>query len=409
MTYFHVALTRTDIKKPELKADLDTDGLEVQFLAPYRQGRSITVNGVAIPSNKIERLKVFRSEKPIAEGIELVKQADRNSTTIVLGGPSYKHRAIHAAADVTDDFIKGPPGSVVELETPAAIGEFARGDRRSVFLVRGRNDEAAEAMTTFLNALDLKVVGWEEAVAATGSVNPHISDVLDAGFRMAGAAVVLLTGDDLANLHPALLGDGEAKEPPTPQPRPNVIFEAGMAWQGARERTLLVEIGRLRGLSDLDGVHVIRFDGSADKRHALKGRLKLIGLELNEADSRWLSAGRFDVTLPDVEPNSEHKGPERTKVVEPEAALTGIPVRWVVLARLASLHRQQFTTGSILALDIEGIAQQACVESSIVRETLSDLLLEGLVEGFAESYGQTAIDGACRITADGLRTLRQAN
>jgi hypothetical protein len=61
---------------------------------------------------------------------------------------------------------------------------------------------------------------------------------------------------------------------------------------------------------------------------------------------------------------------------------------------------------SILALDVAGIAEQATVELEIVKGLLSELLDEGLVEGFAETFEQTALDGACRITAQGLRRLR---
>ena len=43
------------------------------------------------------------------------------------------------------------------------------------------------------------------------------------------AAVALFTGDDMANLRPDLLKEGEKPEELTPQPRPNVLLEAGIA------------------------------------------------------------------------------------------------------------------------------------------------------------------------------------
>ena len=43
------------------------------------------------------------------------------------------------------------------------------------------------------------------------------------------AAVALFTGDDMANLRPDLLKEREKPEELTPQPRPNVLLEAGIA------------------------------------------------------------------------------------------------------------------------------------------------------------------------------------
>ncbi len=69
--------------------------------------------------------------------------------------------------------------------------------------------------------------------------------------------VALFTGDDEAHLRAALLGPDEEQETLTPQPRPNVLFEAGMAFGLHPDRVVLVEVGRLRGLSDLTGRHVV--------------------------------------------------------------------------------------------------------------------------------------------------------
>ena len=83
------------------------------------------------------------------------------------------------------------------------------------------------------------------------------------------------------------------------QARPNVIFEAGMAWQRSRERTLIVTYGGLGTFSDLNGVdRVRRFDGSAESRHAVVARLKAMGVPVRDDGGGWLSAGRFPPALP---------------------------------------------------------------------------------------------------------------
>jgi predicted nucleotide-binding protein len=410
---YHVRLSVRGQKSylnDEVKVDLDEATLERQFLRPYREGSSITVNERTVSAGDVGRLRISYSDGSSADLIALLQEADRSSTVqhIGVGGrPSYKWRAAAKARDVTDEFIQGPPGTLTQQDATPAPSRIT--DPRSVFLINGRWHDAVEAMREFLGALDLKVIEWEQAVQATGKASPYIGEVLDAGFAMAHAAVVLMTPDDVACLHPQLLPSGSEPEPLTGQPRPNVIFEAGMAWQQFRDRTLLVEFGHLRGFSDLDGVHTVRLDGSPQSRRAVASRLKTIECAVDDSGDRWLSAGRFPPSL--SQPTAAEMGFEVTEVemrgtVEPADALRGIPLRWVLLARLAAMHREQASSAHVLDLDVAGVAAQAGVEVTAVQAVLAELISEGLVEGFAESFGHTAIDGACRITGAGLRRLR---
>jgi predicted nucleotide-binding protein len=393
----------------EVKVDLDEATLERQFLRPYREGSSITVNGRTVSSGDVERLRISYSDGSSADLIALLQEADRSSTVRTIGGPSYKWRTAAKATDVTDEFIQGPPGTGTLTQQDGTVAPSYTTDPRSVFLIQGRWHDAIEAMREFLGALDLKVIEWEQAVQATGKASPYIGEVLDAGFAMAHAAVVLMTPDDVACLHPQLVPSSSEPEPMTGQPRPNVIFEAGMAWQQFRDRTLLVELGHLRGFSDLDGVHTVRLDGSPQSRRAVASRLKSIGCAIDDSGDRWLSAGQFPPSLP--QPTAAELGFEVIKVemrgtVEPTDALRGIPLRWILLTRLAAMHREQAHSDHVLDLDVAGIAAEAGVEVTAVQAVLAELISEGLVEGFAESFGHTATEGACRITGAGLRRLR---
>jgi predicted nucleotide-binding protein len=409
---YHVRLTVRGQKSrlnDEVKVDLDEATLERQFLRPYREGGSITVNGRTVASGDIERLRISYSDGSSADLIALLQEADRSSTIQTIGGPGYKWRAAAKAKDVTDEFIQGPPGMGTHTQQDGTLAPSDTADPRSVFLVQGRWHDAVEAMREFLGALDLKVIEWEQAVQATGKASPYIGDVLDAGFAMAHAAVVLMTPDDVACLHPQLVPSSSQPEPLTGQPRPNVIFEAGMAWQQFRDRTLLVEFGDLRGFSDLAGVHTVRLDGSPQSRRTVASRLRTIGCAVDDSGDRWLSAGQFPPSL--SPPTAAELGFEVTEVeirgtVEPADALKGIPLRWILLARLAAMYREQASSAHVLDLDVVGIAAQAGVEVTAVQAVLAELISEGLVEGFAESFGHTATDGACRITGAGLRRLR---
>ncbi|MBL8223562.1 MAG: nucleotide-binding protein, partial [Bryobacterales bacterium] len=78
------------------------------------------------------------------------------------------------------------------------------------------------------------------------------------------------------------------------QPRPNVILEAGMALATDEARTILVSTGALRGMSDLDGRHVVRLNNSAERRNDLAQRLKIAGCDPDTNGTDWLSVGNFE-------------------------------------------------------------------------------------------------------------------
>ena len=81
-------------------------------------------------------------------------------------------------------------------------------------------------------------------------------------------------------------------------------------------------------------------------------------------------------------------------------------LRRTVLEHLRDINRQQAAQNEILTLDLDAVATASDTSVEDVRQVLSDLITEGLVEGFAVPYSQTATDGACRITAAGLAELR---
>ena len=103
-------------------------------------------------------------------------------------------------------------------------------DNKKVFIVHGRNEKAREAIFTFLRAVGLEPIEWLEAIKLTGKASPYIGEVLDAAFSHACAIIVIFTGDDLARLGTSFTEKGKSDEPLTPQARPNVIFESGLAF-----------------------------------------------------------------------------------------------------------------------------------------------------------------------------------
>lgn len=162
---------------------------------------------------------------------------------------------------------------------------------RDVFVIHGRNEPARAALFTFLRSIGLKPIEWSQAIAMTGTASPYIGEVLDAAFSAAQAIVVLETPDDIAYLHPSLTYPDDPECEAQPQPRPNVLFEAGMAMGRDPRRTVIVELGKIRVFSDIHGRHVVRLDNSVTKRQDLAARLESAGCAVDLSGRDWHNAG----------------------------------------------------------------------------------------------------------------------
>jgi len=174
-----------------------------------------------------------------------------------------------------------------ELEVP---------DKRKIFVVHGRNEELRQSMFRFLRALGLDPIEWRQAIAATGKTNPYIGQILDAGFRLAYSAVVILTGDDEAKLRGQFLRDDDPayEKQLMPQARPNVLFEAGMAMGKYPERTVLVQVGQLREWTDIKGRHITHLDNTLEKRGELVTKLQTAGCNIDNNRQDWMKEGDFE-------------------------------------------------------------------------------------------------------------------
>jgi predicted nucleotide-binding protein len=172
-------------------------------------------------------------------------------------------------------------------------------DSRKVFVVYGRNKQAMREMFAFLKMLNLSPAPWEEAVLATGRNAPYIGETIDRLLQQAQAVVVLLTGDDEAQLRsefaPYRASDDELLL--LPQPRANVLFEAGMVLSHDRlaSRTILVEIGQVRICRNLEGRHRIKLSNKMEDRWALIHSLQKAGCAVKiPGDERLRNIGDFN-------------------------------------------------------------------------------------------------------------------
>ena len=178
-------------------------------------------------------------------------------------------------------------------------------DIKRVFVVYGRNLKARKAMFRFLEALGLQPLKWDDVANETAKTmergNPGILDILDHAFAMAQAVVVLFTADEVARLRKRYRDEShpEHENERAFQPRPNVLFEAGLALGRHPSRTLIVQVSSkpLREISDLGGLHILKVDGSRRTRKALANRLEAIGCSVERERDDWLEKGDFESAI----------------------------------------------------------------------------------------------------------------
>jgi predicted nucleotide-binding protein len=179
-----------------------------------------------------------------------------------------------------------------------------------VFVVHGRNEKLRHSVFSFLRAVGLKPIEWRKARSLTKKPNPYVGEILEAAFHHATAIVVVLSPDDEARLAPQFLkpSDPAYEKTLTPQARPNVLFEAGMALGKNMDSTVIVQVGDTRPFSDVAGRHILRLDNSVASRQEFVQRLADAGCNVDALGDDWHTEGDFEVTAP---PTKRHRRRKR--------------------------------------------------------------------------------------------------
>lgn len=179
--------------------------------------------------------------------------------------------------------------------TGKAGKKAAKKPPNQVFVVHGRDRQAKDAMFAFLRAVGVKPIEWNSALAMSKKAAPYIGEILEAAFANARAIDVLLTPDDLVQLRPDLVTstDKPYERTLTGQARPNVLFEAGMAFATHPGRTLLVQVGNVKEFSDVGGRHVVHMTSDYAKRQELATKLTNAGCDVDTSGSDWVTVGDF--------------------------------------------------------------------------------------------------------------------
>lgn len=198
-----------------------------------------------------------------------------------------------------------PSSPMVRVDDSApAVRRTAKGKKRlktakskdnTVFVVHGRNEPLRKSMFDFLRALGLNPREWSQALLMAKGANPWTLEVIDAAMAKAQAVVVLFSPDDEAKLKDEFCGKNEKRTEGKlkGEPRPNVIFEAGMALGRHPDKTLLLQVGEVRGFTDILGKHIPRLTNDLAKRNDIANRLAKIGCKVDTKGDDWRTTGDF--------------------------------------------------------------------------------------------------------------------
>jgi predicted nucleotide-binding protein len=251
-------------------------------------GRGMTLNkliqSTGIPEEEFDSADIYLLQQKYIEGTMGGKQGSRWVTGH--GIEFYENKTGSAKRHKTDD---------VTMTVP---------DPRRVFVVHGRDERLRRDFFSFLRALGLQPIEWSEALKLTGKTSPYIGEILDSAFNNAQAILVLLSPDDEVRLNQELWSANEEVQEKEfrLQARPNVLFEAGMAFGKNPNRTLLIEVGNVKPFSDVAGRHVVRLTNDPERGKEVAEKLGTAGCAVVTTGNDWLREGDFSVKRADLTP-----------------------------------------------------------------------------------------------------------
>lgn len=241
-------------------ADLeDSDERTLARLIASRLRESI--NGLPPPQDAAAAL-LFGFD-PTSKGEKLQRRRERAADLLDVQPESFR---THVEGRLLDGLAQQLSLSItIDPRRAGGTGKAAP-DPRRVMIVHGRDSAAASEMRSFLRSLGLSPLDWNEALDDVGLSSPSVVERLRACLDLAQAVVILL----------------EATEE-----RPNVIFEAGLAFGLAPSRTVLVQLGSHQLPSDLQALHVLQLRNTAASRSALRAALERAGCITDEHAEAW--------------------------------------------------------------------------------------------------------------------------
>jgi len=169
----------------------------------------------------------------------------------------------------------------------------------SMFVVHGRDAKLNRDMYAFLSSIGIVPMEWDHAIkAAKGGANPIVGDVIKQAMEKVQGVMVLFSPDEEAKLKTKFATDSDKRKYlhlKGFQPRTNVILEAGLALGAHSDKTIIVQVGSIRDISDIAGKHLVHLSNSFSSRKRLADRLaSKLKFKIDLTGTTWQEIGDFD-------------------------------------------------------------------------------------------------------------------
>jgi predicted nucleotide-binding protein len=245
--------------------------------------------------------------------------------------------------------------AALDRELPVGEAEERRSvavaDSKKVFVIHGRNERAVNEMGIFLRSMGLEPVWFRDVRKEMGGT-AFIAKIVEHGMEKAQGVLALFTPDEFSALRPDLRKAGESGEKVERwQARPNVQFEAGMAYGRDPDRVAFVLFGDVKLFTDAAGIHVFwpTNEHGPDSHRALLRGVLADGMkcEVNMRSDDWMTAGNFDAVVaglsgvslkdpfaPDPAPSAAvpfPPGPSQSPAPVPHMPAASVPVAPVAM------------------------------------------------------------------------------
>jgi predicted nucleotide-binding protein len=218
-------------------------------------------------------------------GISYQRYATAEQMAALRGAPT------HVVVDSTPS--REPPSRPRPTKKPVVTIS-----NNSIFVVHGRDVQLNTDMFAFLRAIGLNPLEWTQAIKGAKGANPHVDEVIYSAMEKVQGVLVMFSPDEEARLKTKFCTSLDKKKGFNKldgQARPNVIFEAGLALGAHSKKTLLVQVGDVRDISDIAGKHLVYLSNSAASRKELAQRLKTkLKFKVDTTGTDWLTIGDFD-------------------------------------------------------------------------------------------------------------------
>lgn len=270
--YYHIRITTKSSYYDEVKLDLSEERLHSQFIIPYENSEFIVINGKTIYLNDIERVKITKSEYDSSQFRSIRMRLFVRAREFLHEGKSPLDSYFPPEGkDVTDDFLKGPPGcqkKKLKENTRSKI------QNNQIFIVHGHDEEMKLAVARTLEKLGLEPIILHEQL----NQGRTIIEKFESYSGNVSFAIVLLSPDDI--------GYKKDQSPKSAmfRARQNVILELGY-FMGKLGRKNVFVLHRKESNfelpSDILGTLYTPFDPHNGWKLTLAKELKEVGYKID--------------------------------------------------------------------------------------------------------------------------------